>query len=69
MAAKLPRVIADTPLAENIESLLQGNVEVLPWRVAIEGSAEPVEGIYTYGHPQLNGEMLDRLSGVRVISN
>ncbi len=69
MASNLPRVIADTPLAENIEALLQGNVEVLPWRVAIEGSAEPVEGIYTYGHPQLNGAMLDGLSGVRVISN
>lgn len=69
MASILPRVIADTPLAPNIESLLQDKVEVLPWRVAIEGSAELVDGIYTYGHPQLNGEMLDRLSGVRVISN
>jgi len=69
MAVNLPRVIADTPLAPNIEALLQGHVEVVPWRVAIEGTAEPVEGIYTYGHPQLNGEMLDGLSGVRVISN
>ena len=69
MASNLPRVIADTPLAPSIESLLQGNVQVLPWRVAITGSAEPVEGIYTYGHPKLNGAMLDGLSGVRVISN
>jgi glyoxylate reductase len=69
MSSNLPRVIADTPLAPNIESLLQGKVEVLPWHVAVAGSAEPIAGIYTYGHPQLNGEMLDGLSGVRVISN
>jgi glyoxylate reductase len=69
MASNLPRVIADTPLAANIESLLQGKVQLLPWRVAIGGSTEPVEGIYTYGHPLLNGAMLDGLSGVRVISN
>jgi len=69
MAAKLPSVIADTPLAENIESLLHGKVDVLPWSVAISGSVQPIDGIYTYGHPQLTGDMLDGLPGVRIISN
>ena len=29
----------------------------------------PVEAVYTYGHPTVDAGLLDRLSGVRVISN
>ncbi len=65
----LPRVVADTPLAPNITSLLQGHVQIVPWRVALAGSDQPIAGVYTYGHPHLDGAMLDRLPGVRVISN
>ena len=65
----LPRVIADTPLDPVIDSLLAGKVEILPWSVAVEGSRERIDGVYTYGHPLLDGPMLDRLPGVRVISN
>jgi glyoxylate reductase len=64
-----PRVIADGPLAPAILALLGDRVALLPWSIAISGSDEPVEGIYTYGHPGVDGAMLDRLSGVRVISN
>ena len=63
------RVIADGPLAPAIEELLDDRVELLPWSIAVRGSSEPVDAIYTYGHLGLNGEMLDRLPGVRVISN
>lgn len=65
----LPRVIADGPLAPAIEALLRDKVTVLPWSVAIAGSSEPIDAVYTYGHPHLNGAMLDRLPGVKVISN
>jgi glyoxylate reductase len=65
----LPRVVADTPLDPVIDELLAGRVEILPWSVALEGSRQSVDAVYTYGHPLLNGEMLDRLPGVRVISN
>jgi glyoxylate reductase len=65
----LPRVVADGPLDATITGLLDGRVEILPWRVALEGSQQPVGGIYTYGHPHVDGAMLDRLPGVRVISN
>jgi glyoxylate reductase len=64
-----PRVIADGPLAPAIIELLGDRVTILPWNVAIEGSREPVQAVYTYGHPKLDGPMLDRLPGVRVISN
>ena len=69
MDTGLPKVVADTPLDPVIDGLLADKVELVPWSVALEGSREPIDGIYTYGHPLLDGCMLDRLPGVRVISN
>ncbi len=67
--ADLPRVIADGPLAEAILKLLEGHVELLPWETFEGADDQPVDGIYTFGHLAVNGEMLDRVPGVRVISN
>jgi glyoxylate reductase len=67
--SSLPRVVADGPLAPAILELLGNRVQLLPWSVTSTGSDEPVQGIYTYGHPTVDGAMLDRLNGVRVISN
>ena len=64
-----PRVVADGPLADTILTMLEGKVELLPWELTESGSDAPVDGIYTYGHCTLNGTMMDRLPGVRVISN
>lgn len=64
-----PKVVADGPLAAEITVRLSEHVEILPWSVAVEGSPEPIAGIYTYGHPRVDGTMLDRLTGVRIISN
>lgn len=66
---RLPRVVADGPLDAMITELLNGKVRLLPWSVAREGSREPVQGMYTYGHPHVDGAMMDRLPGLRVISN
>ena len=65
----LPRVAADTPLDPVIESLLAGKVEVAPWSVTQSGTRGDIIGLYTYGHPLVDGPMLDRLPGLRVISN
>lgn len=65
----VPQVIADGPLDAVILRLGAGKVDWLPWEVALKGRAEPVDGIYTYGHLPVDGAMLDRLNGVRVISN
>ena len=69
MTGVLPRVVADGPLDASLSDLLRGSVELLPWRVALEGSRKPVLGVYTYGHPIVDGALLDRLPGLRVISN
>jgi len=65
----LPRVIADTPLAENIEELLEGKVEILPWDTPTGDQDASIEGIYTYGHVHVDGPLMDRLPGLKVISN
>jgi glyoxylate reductase len=64
----VPKVVADTPLDETVMELMGEAVEILPWEAAKEGGAD-VLGIYTYGHPKVDGEMLDRLPGVNVVSN
>lgn len=63
------RVLSDGPLDSTVLGFSQGQVAFLPWELARGGRAGPVDGIYTYGHPHLDGPLLDRLPGVRVISN
>lgn len=66
--SQLPRVLADGPLAPDILELLDGQVQWLPWEAAA-AAMTPVEAVYTYGHPRVDGSLLDRLPGVKVISN
>jgi glyoxylate reductase len=65
----LPRVLADLPVSPAIERMLAGRIELLPWESAAGAEARSITGIYTYGHPRVDAELLDRLPGVRVISN
>jgi glyoxylate reductase len=65
----LPLVIADTPLDATVTGLLAGHVEILPWTAAGEPVAQQVLGLYTYGHPLVDAPLLDRLPGLKVISN
>ncbi|HEY8506201.1 MAG TPA: D-glycerate dehydrogenase [Gemmataceae bacterium] len=64
-----PRVLADLPVGPVVEELLRGRVELVPWDAAGGGAAGAIEAVYTYGHPAVSAAMLDRLPGVRVISN
>jgi glyoxylate reductase len=66
---RLPGVIADLPLDDMIEEMLDERVELLPWQALADQAGTAAEGIYTYGHPQVDGTMLDRLSNLKVISN
>jgi glyoxylate reductase len=66
---QVARVIADGPLAADVLELAGPRIAWLPWQVALQGSRDGVDAIYTYGHPRVDGAMLDRLRGVRVISN
>ncbi len=68
MSDQKPRVIADDP-DETVLEFLADRVELLPWEVAVQGSDEHIDGIYTYSHPHVDGAMLDKLNGIRVVSN
>jgi glyoxylate reductase len=65
----LPLVLADLPLSLVVTEMLNGRVELVPWDAAQGPGAGRVEAIYTYGHPLVGVDLLDRLPGVRIISN
>jgi glyoxylate reductase len=61
----LPRVLAPQILNPTIESLLSGQVQLVPW-----GQANgPIDGIYCYGHGLVDGKLMDACGSLRVISN
>ena len=62
-----PRVLADLPVSPAVIDLVAARVELIPWSAA--DRAGPFDAIYTYGHPTVDAAMLDRLAGVKVISN
>lgn len=63
--APLPRVMINTELPPVVQSLLEGRVTLVPWG---GGDAE-TSGIYCYGHTVIDGAVMDRLPGLKVISN
>ncbi len=67
--ATLPVVVADGPLAPNILTRLAGKVALLPWRVTEQESLPQVAALFTYGHPQVDGALMDRCPHLKVISN
>jgi glyoxylate reductase len=69
LSQPLLRVLADLPLSPLLTEMMAGRVLLLPWRSAQEDGSGSIHGIYTYGHPTVNADLLDRLRGVRVISN
>ena len=64
-----PRIVADLPLDSTIEGLLQDQVELIAWQVALDGNETRADGIYTYGHRRVDAAMLDRFEGLKVIGN
>lgn len=63
----LPRVAAnDVPPAA--AERLQGRVQLCSWQAALDGDPA-VQGLLIYGHPQVDRALLERLPGLKVISN
>ncbi len=60
-----PRVLADLPVGPAVIELLADRVELVPW----SSPAADIAAIYTYGHPAVTGDLLDRLPGARLVSN
>lgn len=65
-------ILVDVPLARFLEELLEPDCRSGPWSVLQEGSGEAlqeVKGLFLYGHPIIDGPLMDRLSNLKVISN
>jgi glyoxylate reductase len=67
--AALPRVLADLPVSPVVVRLCEGKVELVPWESADKPGADRIEAVYTYGHLPVGPALLDKLPGVRVVSN
>ena len=61
--------MADGPLSDAILQRLKGRVVLLPWQTAGADRDSSVAAIFTYGHPVVDGALLDRFPTVRVVSN
>ncbi|MCA9103826.1 MAG: D-glycerate dehydrogenase [Planctomycetales bacterium] len=67
-AESLPWVLADQA-DEQVREFLDGQVRWVAWDESNREILDRVTGIYTYGHPTVDGRLMDRVPGVRVISN
>jgi glyoxylate reductase len=65
----MPLVLADLPVSPVVAELIAGRAELVAWSAAHESAAANIEAIYTYGHPTVDAALLDRLPGLRLISN
>lgn len=65
--ASLPRVAA-TAVPPVAAELLKARVQLCPWQAAVDGDRS-LEGLFVYGHPRIDGPLMDRLPGLKVISN
>ncbi|HSQ57284.1 MAG TPA: D-glycerate dehydrogenase, partial [Gemmata sp.] len=52
-------------MSATVLELLADRVELIPW----DSPDVRIDAIYTYGHPGVNAALLDRLPGLKVISN
>jgi glyoxylate reductase len=66
------QVLADVPLSDEILAMIGPDCAVHVWPA---GEAELasllgiIEGLFTYGHPRIDGALMDRMPRLKVISN
>ena len=65
----MPTILGDNP-PPALTEMLPDDYEIVPWTESPDQeSAEKVTGIVTYGHPSVDGTLLDHFPELRVISN
>ncbi len=68
----MPHTILGDNLPAPLREMLGDEFEVLPWETTTNAPAaerERITGLVAYGHPRVDGELLDRLPALKVISN
>ncbi|MFO0911963.1 MAG: D-glycerate dehydrogenase [Pirellulales bacterium] len=61
--------MADSVQLDSLSRQLAEAVELVPWCDEPPAEYGDVRGIFTYGHPLVDGRMMDRLPQLRTISN
>ena len=57
-------------LPANLRELLGDSIEVLEWDESADSSAlKRAVGVITYGHPKVDGPLMDRMPNLKVVSN
>ncbi len=63
-------VLIDVPPPPMLRDLLEPLCDLVAWeRAGVAAVAGRTRGLFTYGHPRVDGDLLDRLPGLRVVSN
>jgi glyoxylate reductase len=65
-------VLADAPLPEEILRMFGSNCVVQIWpsdMVDLESMLQSTDGLFTYGHPEIDSALMDRMPRLKVISN
>jgi len=65
-------VLADVPLPEEILRMFGSDWVVQIWpsdTVDLESMLQSTDGLFTYGHPNIDGALMDRMPRLKVISN
>ena len=66
----MPTKLMGDGLPPSMLELLPEEYEVVPWTESPDGSiAAEITALVTYGHPDVNGALLDRLPELKVVSN
>ena len=68
----LHQVLADEALSDEMMAMLAVDCEVAVWPADADGLApllNRAEGLFTYGHPRVDGDLLDCMPRLKVISN
>lgn len=66
------RILVDVPLPSEIRALLDSNCEITVWPTDEEALAAllpTIKGVFTYGHPRVDGALMDAMPHLSIISN
>ncbi|MEM7231302.1 MAG: D-glycerate dehydrogenase [Planctomycetota bacterium] len=66
-----PRVLLDVSLPDFLAEQIEPFCQIVPWSELSESGSglDSIEGIYTYAHPPVGPDLMDRLPGLKTISN
>jgi len=65
------KILVDVPLSDQVVAMMGADIDIHVWSESPPGdeALATFEAIYTYGHPIIDGAMMDKMPALKVISN